>query len=454
MITTDVYTKATGGGLARALRAREVSALELFDTAVARIERENPKINAVVVRDFDRARDAAKAAEAALVRGDRRPLLGVPMTVKESHHVAGLPTTWGLEPFAHWIPKRDGTGITRLKEAGAVILGKTNVPPALGDWQSDNPIYGRTKNPHDPTRSPGGSSGGSAAAVASGMVPIEYGSDIGGSIRVPSHFCGIYGHKPTYGLIPLTGHSPPPMDDGAGVEFAVVGPHARTASDLDLLLGILAGPDGDDAKAYRVQLPRPRAERFGDFRVLVLDAHPICATDTIVTDAVRGVADAARKAGAKVAHESSLVPDLVSAHATYVRMLMTIITHGQPGATSPTDAHTWFDGLNAIAEHRRRWAALFDVFDVVLAPTFGTVAFPHVTEPDWGKRTLTINGAPTPYGDQLAWPGTATFPGLPSTCAPVAKTADGLPIGMQIIGPWLEDRTTIAFAQALEREHG
>ncbi|HEY2389027.1 MAG TPA: amidase family protein [Candidatus Binatia bacterium] len=454
MIETDTYTKATAGSLTRALRAREVSALELFDMAVARIEAENPRINAVVVRDFDRARDAAKAADAALTRGDRRPLLGIPMTVKESHHVAGLPTTWGLEPFAHWIPKRDATGITRLKEAGAVILGKTNVPPSLGDWQSDNPIYGRTNNPHDPTRSPGGSSGGSAAAVASGMVPIEFGSDIGGSIRVPSHFCGVYGHKPTYNLIPLTGHSPPPIDDGAGVEFAVVGPHARTASDLDLLLGILAGPDGDDAKGRRVELPRPRAERLGDFRVLVIEAHPSCATDRIVTDAIDGAADAATKAGAAVTRGSQLVPDLASAHMTYIRMLLTIISRGEPGAVSPMEAHAWFEGLDTIAAHRRQWAALFDAFDVVLAPTFGTVAFPHIAEPDWGKRTLTINGAPTGYGDQLAWPGTATFPGLPATCAPIATSADGLPIGMQIIGPWLEDRTTIAFAQALARERG
>jgi amidase len=451
MITKDSYATATAGSLARALHTRELSALELFDAAVARIEAENPKINAVVVRDFDRAREAATAADTALAKGDDRPLLGIPMTVKESHHVAGLPTTWGFEAFANWTPKRDATGVARLKAAGAVLLGKTNVPPGLGDWQSNNPVYGRTNNPHDLTRSPGGSSGGSAAAVASGMVPIEFGSDIGGSIRVPAHFCGVFGHKPTYDLVPLTGHTPPPIDEGAGVEFAVVGPYARTATDLDLLLQILAGPDGDRAAAYRIELPRPRAERLADFRILVLDAHPSCATDASITGAIHTVADAARKAGAKVARESSLVPDLGAAHTTYIRMLVTIIGRGQPSAAPPIDAHAWFDGLDTIAAHRRQWAALFKEFDVVLAPTFGTVAFPHITEQDWAKRTLTINGAPTPYGDQLAWPGTATFAGLPSTCAPIGKSPVGLPIGMQIIGPWLEDRTTIAFAQAVER---
>jgi amidase len=449
---TDSYATATVNSLTRALNARELSALELFDAAVARIERENGKINAVVVRDFERARDAAKAADTALDRGDTRPLLGIPMTVKESHHVAGLPTTWGFETFAHWTPKRDATGIARLKAAGAVILGKTNVPTGLGDWQSNNPIYGRTNNPHDLTRSPGGSSGGSAAAVAAGMVPLEYGSDIGGSIRVPAHFCGVFGHKPTFDLVPLTGHTPPPIDEGAGVEFAVVGPYARTAADLDLVLQILAGPDGDDVMGYRVALPPPRADRLSGFRILVLDAHPVCATDGEIAGAIHRVADAAHAAGARVAHESALVPDLAAAHATYIRLLMSIISRGQPGATPPIDAHAWFDGLDLIAAHRRQWSALFKDFDVVLAPPFGSSAFPHTDEPDWTKRTLTINGARTPYGEQLAWPGTATFPGLPSTCAPIARTAGGLPIGMQIIGPWLEDRTTIAFARAVERE--
>jgi amidase len=174
------YATASAGGLAKALAARQVSAVELCDIAIAAIETKDGPINAVVVRDFDRARDAAKAADAALARGENRPLLGVPMTVKESHHIAGLPTTWGLAPFKGWTPTTEAVGVTRLKTAGAVVLGKTNVPPSLGDWQANNPIYGRTNNPHDLSRSPGGSSGGGAAALAAGMVPLEYGSDIGG----------------------------------------------------------------------------------------------------------------------------------------------------------------------------------------------------------------------------------------------------------------------------------
>src|SRR5271165_6552285 len=196
----DDYAASTAGGLAEALANRRIGAVELFEAAVAAIEAKDGPINAVVVRDFDRARDAAKAADAALARGESRPLLGVPMTVKESHHIPGLPTTWGLEPFKGWTPKTESVGVTRLKAAGAIILGKTNIPPSLGDWQANNPIYGRTNNPHDLTRSPGGSSGGGAAALAAGMIPLEFGSDIGGSIRAPAHMCGVFGHKPSFDL--------------------------------------------------------------------------------------------------------------------------------------------------------------------------------------------------------------------------------------------------------------
>ena len=447
------YATATAGQLARALAARQVSASELCDEAIAAIEAKDGPINAVVVRDFDRAREAAKAADAALARGESRPLLGVPMTVKDSQNVAGLPTTWGLEPFKGWTPKADSTGVTRLKAAGAVILGKTNVPPNLGDWQAANPIYGRTNNPHDLSRSPGGSSGGGAAALAAGMVPLEFGSDIGGSIRVPAHMCGVYGHKPTFDLVPITGHAPPPVEvPGAAVEFGVIGPLARTASDLELALNVIAGPEGDLAKAYSLGLPPARATELAHFRVLILDKHPLAAADAEVLGPLHRLAEGLEALGAEVSRQSPLLPDLAGAHQTYLAMLGTIMGRGRPNATPALDTFRYMSGLDQIAAAQAAWAELFGEFDVVLAPPFGTPAFPHQTDPEWGNRRLTIDGAETPYGAQIAWPGIATFPGLPATCAPIGKTRGGLPVGVQIIGPRFEDRTPLAFAGLIERE--
>jgi amidase len=450
------YATATAGSLAKALAAGEVGAVELFDEAVRAIETKDGPINAVVARDFDRALAQAKAADAALARGERRPLLGVPMTVKESQNMAGLPTTWGLAPFKGWTPSADSTGVTRLKEAGAVILGKTNVPPNLGDWQAANPIYGRTNNPHDLTRTPGGSSGGGAAALAAGMIPLEFGSDIGGSIRVPAHFCGVFGHKPSFGLVPITGHAPPTSEGPSDpVQFGVVGPLARTASDLDLAMGVLAGPEGDQARGYRLNLRAPRAAALKDFRVLVIGAHPLAGVDAAVLGPIEALAERLRRLGAKAEHESDLVPDLEAGHQTYMQMLGTVLSRGAPaGGRPPIDAHAWMSGMDTIARHRSQWAALFEDFDVVLAPPFGTAAFPHQESPDWGARSLIIDGQETPYGAQIAWPGLAGFPGLPSTCAPLARTAGGLPTGVQIVGPMFEDRTPIAFAGLIEREFG
>ena len=234
----------TAGELAKALADRKISARELLDAAIARIEALDPKINAVVVRDFDGARKAADEADAALARGERRPLLGLPMTVKEQFHIAGLPTTDGYPKFKDWKPDFDALAVQRLKAAGAVVIGKTNLPMGIRDWQSYNDIYGTTKNPWDLDRTPGGSSGGSAAALAAGFVPLELGSDIGGSLRAPAHFCGVFAHKPTLDLVPQRGAGPPqtPPIPVRG-DLSVHGPMARSAADLSLELEVLAGPD-------------------------------------------------------------------------------------------------------------------------------------------------------------------------------------------------------------------
>src|SRR5205085_9817357 len=251
-------------------------------------------INAVVVRDFDRARQQADAADTVLSKGERRPLLGLPMTVKEAFNVAGLPTTWGIPAFKGWQPMQDALAVTRLKAAGAVILGKTNVPLAISGWQSFNDVYGTTNSPWDLGRTPGGSSGGSAASLAAGYVALELGSDLNGSIRQPAHCCGVFGHKPSTGLVPLGGHVPPradPAGSDATVGLGVVGPMARSAADLALALGVIAGPEDRESNAWRLSLPSARHDRLRDFRVLMIDTHPLLPTALSIQSAMNKLAE-------------------------------------------------------------------------------------------------------------------------------------------------------------------
>jgi amidase len=471
----------TAKDLVALLQARQVSAVELLDRAIARIEAYDGKLNAVVVRDFERAHAAAVEADEALARGDRRPLLGVPMTVKECANIAGLPTTWGI-PGTERIPVTgDAVAVARLKAAGAVVLGKTNVPLNLADWQSYNEIYGTTNNPWDPGRTPGGSSGGAAAALAAGYVPLELGTDAGGSLRAPASFCGIFAHKPTYGIVPVRGIAPPgspSLSVPVQVDLGVAGPMARSGGDLALALDVIAGPDDADALAYRLMLPPPRHTDLKDFRVLVVDEHPLLPTAGTVRSALDGVAKRLAKIGVKVARTSPLLPDLALIGRVYTQLWMAIVGGDLPddvyarqqsaAATLPPDAI----GLAAIGlrgrvtSHREwirtdrirtgiadRWRRFFGAWDVVLCPVMPTPAFAH-DHSDRNARRITVDGAEVPYGDQTMWISIATLTGLPATAMPIGLSNEGLPFGMQIIGPRLEDRTTIAFAELVEREFG
>jgi len=313
-VAKSQWSFGTATELGTALRKREVSAVELAQDAIGRIERHDMKINAVCVRDFDRALKAARAADAARASGDERPLLGIPLTVKESYNVVGLPTTWGMKEQRNFRPAEDALAISRVKDAGLVILGKTNVPLGLGDWQSYNEIYGTTNNPYDLTRTPGGSSGGSAAALAAGYGPLSLGSDLAGSLRVPAFHCGVFAHKPTFALVPSRGHLPPPIPPlPLDRDMAVIGPLARGAADLALLLDVVAGPDPIEAgKAYRLALPPPRHSELKDFRVLVVDSDPVMPTNAVVRAAIDRLAGDLAKAGVRIERQSPLLPDFAA----------------------------------------------------------------------------------------------------------------------------------------------
>jgi amidase len=463
--------------LVAAMAGGQVSAVELTEAAIARIERHDATINAVCVRDFDRARAAAREADAARARGEVRPLLGVPMTVKESYNLAGTPTTWGFPQFRDFVPEADAVAVARVKAAGAVVLGKTNVPVGLGDMQSYNDIYGTTRNPWNTDRTPGGSSGGSAAALAAGYGALSLGSDIGGSLRNPAHYCGVYAHKPTFGLVPGRGHTPPGLPalpiEG---DLAVIGPMARTAADLSLLLDILAEPDELTlGTAYRLALPPPRHTDLAGYRVLVLDSHPLLPSSVSVRTAINGFANELADGGTKVTRDSPLLPDQARAARLYLRMLMSVLSARFPAeqyekardAAARLDAddqslpaerargvalshRDWILADAQRAVLRQQWRELFTEFDVVLCPVMPTPAFGH----DHGamaQRRIDIDGTDYDYFDQIALAGVATLPGLPATALPIGTSSEGLPIGVQAIGPMYEDRTTLRFAELAER---
>ncbi|WP_371657165.1 MULTISPECIES: amidase [unclassified Streptomyces] len=471
----------TAEQLVAALRAGEVTSVELTDQAIARIERDDKTINAICVPDFDRARAAARRADQARARGEDQPLLGVPVTVKESYNVAGLPTTWGMPQYRNYMPAEDAVQVSRLKAAGAVVLGKTNVPVGLQDVQSFNGIYGTTNNPWDHGRTPGGSSGGSAAALASGFGALSIGSDIAGSLRTPAHFCGVYAHKPTLGLAANRGMVPPdapalPVD----LDLAVVGPMARSARDLTLLLDVMAGPDPlTFGVAHDVALPPARHERLCDFRVLILDEHPLIPTGSAVRAGLNRVAEALADSGARVERHTPLLPDLTEAALLYTQLLFSSAVARFPieayeelrtraaqlsADDQSLDAtrlramvfshHDWIEANNRRELHRHGWRQFFAEFDAVVCPITPTPAFPHDHNPDPRERKLDIDGVDHPYFDQLVWAGLATMPGLPATAIPTGKSPEGLPVGVQLIGPMFEDRTPLRLAELLEQKIG
>lgn len=459
----DVFSSATEQ--LAALRGGEVTATELLDAQLEQIERHDGELNAVVWQDVDGARAAAAAVDGPPT--DDQPLRGLPMTVKEAYDLTGSPTTWGIPAVADNVASTDSVVVERLRAAGAIIHAKTNVPLGLADLQSYNDVYGTTNNPWDVTRTPGGSSGGSAVALATGMATLEMGSDIGGSIRNPAHFCGVFGHKPTWGMIPSRGHALP----GALAEpdIAVVGPMARSAADLDLALDVLAHPDHIQ-EGIRYDLPR--LDSVDGLRVVLWPDDPTAPVSRAVADRVRAVGTALEGLGARV--DDAARPDFTSAdsHRTYFELL-----HGFFGAAAPLadwererrkadelpaddprtavfrtrtmSHHTWLRLHQRREQLRWAWRRFFDDHDVVVMPVAATSAFVQDQSPMTG-RTIDVDGEQRDYFEQLFWAGLPGISHLPSTVIPTGPDDQGLPIGVQLVGPAFGDRITIAVARALE----
>lgn len=471
----SAFPFGSAGQLARAVRSGRVSCVELLRAYLDRVDRLNPAINAVVVDDRDRALKDARAADRALAKGRPvGPLHGVPMTVKESFNIPGQATTWGFPELAENVASEDAVAVARLRGAGAVIFGKTNVPMALADFQSYNDVYGTTNNPWDLTRGAGGSSGGSAAALAAGLTGLEYGSDIGGSIRNPAAYNGVYGHKPTYGIVPKRGQTLSELLVSEG-PISVVGPLARSADDLALALKVTAGPDLEDG--YRLVLPAAPTSLAG-LRVAVwLDQPDLAPVDAVVIGPIEDAARALEKAGAKVDFGARPQIDIGEAHATYLQLLLATLSARDPdydrlversGALEPGDDSVYAQSLRfstarhrevAIAAetrdlHRWAWRAFFQDHDVLLAPITVTPPFHHDHSEPLPARTMCVNGTAVPYFGQLFWAGLAISAHLPATAAPVGQTPDGLPVGMQIIGDAYRDRTTIWVAGQLAKHIG
>ncbi len=480
---TDPLFYRSAVELARQVAAGETSATEALAAALARYETHNDVYNAVVLTRADQAHQAAAAIDAKVAAGEPLgPLAGVPMTIKEGFDWVGTPTTWGNPNWADYQPNENAVTVKRLIDAGAVIYGKTNVPYLLGDWQSFNDVYGTTSNPWDTTRVPGGSSGGSAVALATGMAALELGSDIGGSLRNPAHYCGVLSHKPSFDVVPTAGHTAPHSVTSA--DIAVCGPMARSAADLAVALDVMAGPAGEDAVGYRLALPREGRTELSQFKVAVMLETPVVATDTAMIGVLADAVDALAAAGAQVTYAAPAI-DQHEFHENYLTVL-----RGATGAHAPADAYAVYEdgerqyragerSAAAIAGHfatishrdwmaahelrtryRAAWAAFFADYDVMLCPVATSVAFAHDHTGSRATRTIEVNGSQEPCVDALFWAGWSCSVYLPTTTVPVGFQTGaglpehGLPVGVGVIAPFLHDHRAIAFASLIERHLG
>ena len=460
--------------IASAILRGTLSSTETLERLIDRVDRFNSSLNAVVAMNLEPARGRARLADDALSRGEVwGPLHGLSMTIKDSFEVCGMPTTSGAPKLENHQPVRNATAVQRLIDAGAIIFGKTNLPIYADDVQTYNEVYGTTNNPWDPSRSPGGSSGGAAVALAAGLTPLELGSDIGGSVRNPAHYCGVYGHKPTWGIIPTRGHIPPPPGTHAPLDLMVAGPMARYPEDLSLALELIAGSEGVASLGWKVDLPGPQHATIGNYRVAAWLDDPACPIDSEVLDILGNAIDELARAGVTIVDDAQPIPKLAESHELYLQLLYAVYGAAYKGealetlvqqATNAPDSKKYSDRFARGATQRHGawmranenrvallelWQAFFNDFDVLLTPVMPTAAFPHNQTGSINKRTFMVNGQKRPYLDQLTWAGMVSLVHLPATVVPAGITRSGLPVGMQIVGPYMGDRTTLDFAQRM-----
>lgn len=461
------------------IKSGAISSREVLEFFLERVQRLNPKINAVVALDEERARARAEAADAAVVAGeDWGPLHGVPMTIKDALATEGLVTVGGIPECKDNVPASHAVAVQAYVDAGAIIFGKTNVPFMSSDLQSYNEIYGTTNNPWNSERTCGGSSGGAAAALAAGLTPLELGSDIGGSIRTPAHFNGVFGHKPSFGIVPQRGHLPPGDATLSESDLSVVGPLATCAEDLEKALDIVAGPLPEDAAGWRLELPAPVFQEVSRLRVAVWSDDAFCPVDTDIKRSIEEAGAALEAAGAQVSFTARPGFDPEKNHQNYLQLLTAAMGAGMPESVyemaceavanaDPGDMSGALGQMRGIALSHRHWLkqnerrlrtratwnAFFEDFDVLLCPCTHVPAFSHDHAPDMHGRSLVVNGEVRPYMDLVKWSGLALNSYLPASVTPVGISADGLPVGVQIVANYMQDRTSLAVARLLEMHH-
>ena len=455
--------------IAKQIRDRKISSREALDFFLARVESLDKPINCVVTIDADRARREAEDADAALARGESRgPLHGVPITIKDSFQTKGMRTTSGAPELSSFIPTEDAWPVARLREAGAIIYGKTNLPIYAGDLQSYNEVFGTTNNPYDVTRTPGGSSGGSGAALACGFTPLELGSDIGGSIRLPSHMSGVVGHKPSYGIVPAHGQIPGPPGTLTLADLAVAGPMARTVEDLQLGLDIMAGPNRWEHPGWQLKLPPPRRRSLNEYRIAAWLDDPACRVEPEVRELLENAAHKLEAAGAKVDHHARPEFTLEKVADTFFALLQAALAGGVAPNKLDEYANTvgdtpaaqtrrllamrhrqWLSYNERRLQMRKRWEEFFADWDIMLMPVMPCAAIPHDHSEPMSSRLAAIDGEQRNYWSLTTWMAPAGACYLPATVIPVGMTKSGLPVGIQIAGPYLNDRTTLDLAKRL-----